>query len=195
MLSRPLNSVTFAVLDVETTGLNPFLGDRVCEIAVLRCQDGCERDRFHTLVNPRRPISPGAFAVNGIRDEDLIDEPPFEEVAAMVVDMLGDNVLVAHNAPFDLGFLASELEICRLPSLDNLVVDTLALARRYYSFPSNSLQNLAYYLGIDTECEHRALADVLTTKQVLDSFLADLGAQGVSTLGDLLQAQGGQPGI
>jgi len=192
MLSRPLDAVTFNVLDVETTGLNPHFGDRVCEIALLRCEGGRESGRFHSLVNPGRPISPGAFAVNRIREEDLIDAPVFSDIAAMVLEMLADSVVVAHNAPFDLGFLASELNICRLPSIDNLVIDTLALARRCYSFPSNSLPNVAYYLGIDTRGQHRALEDVLTTRQVLDRFLVDLADSGVYTLGELIEAQGGQ---
>ncbi len=190
--TRTLDAVTFTVLDVETTGLNPHFGDRVCEIALLRCQAGRELGRYHSLVNPMRSISPGAFAVNRIRDEDLIDAPLFGDIAPVVLEMLGDSVIVAHNAPFDLGFLASELNICRLPFIDNPVVDTLSLARRWYSFPSNSLPIVAYYLGVDTWGEHRALADVLTTKQVLDRFLSDLADRGVATLGHLIEAQGGQ---
>ena len=191
-VSTPLDEVTFTILDLETTGLNPHFGDRVCEIALLQCQGGAELGRFHSLVNPGRGISPGAFAVNGIRDEDLIGAPAFGDVAPGMLDMLGDSVIVAHNAPFDLGFLAAELEICRLPFIDNMVIDTLTLARRWYSFPSNSLQNVAYYLGIDTLGQHRALADVVTTKEVLDHFLADLVERGVSTLGDLMELQGGR---
>jgi DNA polymerase III epsilon subunit family exonuclease len=192
--SQRLDDVTFTILDVETTGLNPHFGDRVCEIALLRCEAGQELGRFHSLVNPGRPISPGAFAVNRIRDEDLIDAPVFADIAAIILEMLGDSAIVAHNAPFDLGFLASELTISSLPLLDNLVVDTLALARRCYSLPSNSLPNLAYYLGIDTLREHRALADAITTKQLLEHLLADLSDAGVYTLGDLIGAQGGQIG-
>jgi len=112
-LSCPVDEVTFTVLDVETTGLNPQYGDRVCEIALLRCEGGRELGRFHSLVDPGRPISPGAFAVNRIRDEDLIGAPLFADIASTVLEMLGNSVLVAHNAPFDLGFLGSELNICR----------------------------------------------------------------------------------
>lgn len=191
-LSKPLNAVPFAILDVETTGLNPHFGDRICEIAVLHCEGGRELGRFHSLVNPGRAISPGAFAVNRIRDEDLIDAPVFGDISALVLEMLGDSVIVAHNAPFDLGFLASELNISRLPFVDNLVIDTLALARRCYSFPSNSLHNVASFLGIETWGQHRALEDVLATREVLARFLVDLADRGVYTLGDLIEAQGGQ---
>ncbi|TKJ31030.1 MAG: hypothetical protein CEE40_02975 [Chloroflexi bacterium B3_Chlor] len=190
-LSTPLDGVTFTVLDVETTGLNPHFGDRVCEIALLQCQGGAELGRFHSLVNPGRSISPGAFAVNGIRDEDVIDAPLFADIAPPVLEMLNETVLVAHNAPFDLGFLAAEFEICRVPFASSLVVDTLSLARRCYSFASNSLQHVARSLGIEARDQHRAMGDVLTTKQVLDYFLADLLDRGVSTLGDLTDLQGG----
>ncbi len=190
--SKPLDEVTFAVVDVETTGLNPHFGDRVCEIALLQCQGGIEMDRFHSLVNPQRPISPGAFAVNRIRDEDLVDAPVFADIAPRILQLLGGSVIVAHNAPFDLGFLESEFDICRLPFIDNPVVDTLALSRYCYSFPSHSLPNVAYYLGIDTLGAHRALADACTTKQLLDCLLADLSDAGVYSLEDLLGVQGGR---
>jgi DNA polymerase-3 subunit epsilon len=190
----PLDEITFTVLDVETTGLTPQLGDRVCEIAVLRFRGDRELARFQSLVNPQRPISPGAFAVNGIRDQDVVDAPFFAEIAPTVVDMLDDSTLVAHNAPFDLSFLASELRICGLPFVLDSIIDTLALARRYYRFPSNSLQAVAHYLGVETTGRHRALADVVTTKMVLERFVVDLGQKGVTTLAGLLAAQGGDIG-
>jgi DNA polymerase-3 subunit epsilon len=187
----PLEEITFTVLDVETTGLTPQFGDRVCEIAVLRVRCDQELGRFHSLVNPGRPVSPGAFAVNGIRDEELVGAPVLAEIAPAILGFLEDTILVAHNAPFDLSFLDTELGICGMPPLANCVVDTLALARRCYSFGSNSLQSVAHALGLVTRGRHRALADVLTTRQVLDRFLADLRTRSMFTLGDLLAAQGG----
>jgi DNA polymerase-3 subunit epsilon len=190
-MSTPLDQVTFTVLDVETTGLAPHFGDRICEIALLRCREGRELGRFSSLVNPGRPISPGASAVNGIGDDDLIDAPYFSEIAPSVMGLLKDSVLVAHNAPFDLAFLSVELEICRLPATINAVIDTLALARRCYRFPSNSLGSVAHFLGIEVRGQHRAMVDVLTTKMVLERFLADSSETGITMLGELLEAQGG----
>lgn len=190
-MSTPLNQVTFTVLDVETTGLAPHFGDRICEIALLRCREGRELGRFSSLVNPGRPISPGAFAVNGIRDEDLIDAPFFSEIALSVLGFLEDSVIVAHNAPFDLAFLSAEFGICRLPSTTNVVIDTLALARRCYRFPSNSLGSVAHCLGVEVRGQHRAMVDVLTTKKILERFLTDSVETGITMLGQLLEAQGG----
>jgi DNA polymerase III epsilon subunit family exonuclease len=191
----PLGEVTFTVLDVETTGLSAHLGDRVCELALLRCRDGRELARFESLVDPGRPISPGARAVNGITDEELDGAPTFAEVSSTVLDFLEGSAIVAHNAPFDLAFLGRELDMCGCSPISNVIVDTLALARRCYRFPSNSLGSVARYLGLDTCGEHRALADVVTTRGVLERFLADLRERGATTLGQLLEAQSGHIGI
>ena len=190
----PLEQVEFTVLDVETTGLVPELGDRVCEIALLRYQGSRELKRFHSLVNPGRAVSAGAYAVNGITAEELIDAPVFADIAPTVTEMLRGSVLVAHNAPFDLGFLDAEFDVCRLPTPANRIVDTLALARRRYRFPSNRLSSVAWHLGVSTGGEHRALVDVLTTKALLEQMLIDLRELGVSTLDHLVSAQGGPIG-
>jgi len=81
-----------------------------------------------------------------------------------------------------------------MPLTVNPIIDTLALARRCYRFPSNSLQAVARFLGVDTMGQHRALADVVTTKMVLERFLADLGQKGIVTLSGLLASQGGPIG-
>lgn len=191
-LDRPLSGVDWAVVDVETTGLSPVYGDRVCEVACLRLRNGVEVARFESLVDPGRPISPGAFRVNQITPEMLIGAPTFAQVAPSLLALLEDAVLVAHNAPFDLGFLAAELEIARLPTPDAPVVDTLILARRIYGLSRNSLPCLADALGIETEQAHRAMGDVWTTWQVLDRITWDLERRwGVTTLGQLLAFQGG----
>ena len=191
LLDVSLAEITFVYFDVETTGLKPQFGDRICEVAALRCKGGEELRAYHTLVNPQRPISPGAFRVNLISEEDLEHAPLFEDVADDLLDALSDGVMVAHNARFDLGFLAAELATVHYPMIDTLVVDTLTLARRYYSFPSNSLSSVARSLGFGTEQLHRALSDVRLTRQVLETFMNDLRPQGVHTLGHLLGAQGG----
>jgi DNA polymerase III epsilon subunit-like protein len=106
--------------------------------------------------------------------------------------MMEDAVLVAHNAAFDLGFLAMELEIARLPPPEGLVVDTLALSRRVYRFARNSLPAVAEALAVDTGPAHRAMGDVWTTHHVLERILWDLERRwGVTTLGRLIDFQGG----
>jgi DNA polymerase-3 subunit epsilon len=191
-LEQSLDRVTFAVVDVETTGLSPAYGHRVCEVACLRVRGGEVLDGFEALVNPRRAVSPGAFAVNGITREMLRGAPSFAEIAPALLDVTAEAVLVAHNAPFDLGFLAAEWEIARLPLPEHHAIDTLTLARRTYRFPRNSLVAVAAALGVPVSAAHRAMGDVETTFGVLQHVLRDLAQRrGVSTLGQLLDVQGG----
>lgn len=191
-LDQLLTETTFAIFDVETTGLSPAYGHRVCEVACLRIREGEEAGRFESLVDPGRRISEGAFRVNRISPEMLEGAPIFEAVAGSLLEMMDDAVLVAHNAPFDLGFLAMELEIARLPPPEGLVVDTLALARRVYRFARNSLPALAEALTVETGPAHRAMGDVWTTRHVLERILWDLDRRwGVTTLDRLIAFQGG----
>ena len=124
--------------------------------------------------------------------EMLSGAPTFDQVAPALAGLMRDAVLVAHNAPFDLGFLAMELEIAQVSPPEGPVVDTLTLVRRAYSFPSNSLSAVASALDVDVMPTHRAMGDVLATMGVLDSVLWKLDRHwGVSTLGQLLDFQGG----
>jgi DNA polymerase III epsilon subunit family exonuclease len=167
---------TLAFLDVETTGLSPWFGDRVCEIAVLRCEGDKVTDSFDSLINPERPLSPGAARVNGLQDSDLVHAPLFAEVSNRVLALLQEAVIVCHNVPFDLGFLSNELGRASrsLPLIRTL--DTLQLARNHFSFASNSLQAIAVSLQIDVRGAHRALGDVFTTREVLRFFSRRLSA-------------------
>jgi DNA polymerase-3 subunit epsilon len=189
---QPLTATTFAVFDVETTGLSPAYGHRICEVACLRVRNGAELSRLDSLVDPRRPVSPGALRVNRITPEMLQGAPTFDEIAAPLLQVIAGAVLVAHNAPFDLGFLTAELEIARLPCPENPVVDTLALVRRAYSLPSNGLSAVVAALGVQVRPTHRALSDVQATCGVLERILADLEHRwGITTLGQLVEFQGG----
>jgi DNA polymerase-3 subunit epsilon len=167
---------TLAFLDVETTGLSAWFGDRICEIAVLRCQGDDILTSFDSLINPGRPISPGAARVNGLRDSDLLDAPRFVEVAERVLSLMQDAVIVGHNLPFDLGFLSSELGRANRPLNVLPTLDTLDLARQHFSFGSNSLQSIAARLEIEVSGAHRALDDALTTREVLRHFARRLSA-------------------
>jgi DNA polymerase-3 subunit epsilon len=168
------DSHTFAYLDVETTGLSPWFGDRICEIAVIRCVGNKVIDRFDSLLNPERPMSPGAARVNGLKDSDLLISPRFAEVAESVTTLLKDAVIVCHNVPFDLGFLSSELERINRHLPTALTLDTLEIAREYFDFDSNSLQSIAHWLEIEVLGAHRALDDVFTTREVLKYFARKL---------------------
>lgn len=187
-----LDDLPLAFLDVETTGLSPRYGDRVCEIAIIQSHLDLVQSTFASLVNPERPISPGASAVNGLRDADVRAAPRFPQIADTVLGLLCERVVVCHNAPFDLTFVASELRRIARPFNPPVVLDTLQLARNCYRFSSNSLSHVAAALRIPTPDAHRALGDAATTREVYNRFVESLWTRGVRTLGDLLNAQGGR---
>ncbi|MFQ5410146.1 MAG: exonuclease domain-containing protein [Anaerolineales bacterium] len=188
--AAPINRLPIAVVDVETTGLRPEIGDRICEIAVLRVETDGSRTVFDTLINPGRPIDPGASNVSGIYDEDVIDAPRFGDVAEHVAELLRETVLVAHNASFDLGFLQAEFAIARLEPPSPAVVDTLLLARNFFHFHSNTLGAVARSLHVKASGLHRAAADVDVTYDVFQKMAHRLNRDyGLQTLAEFLHAQ------
>lgn len=188
MLDLPLFEIPLVFLDTETTGLTPRFGDRIVEIALARFRGNAMENFYETLVNPERLISPGAARIHGITNEDVADAPCFREVARQIRAELEDTVIVAHNAPFDLNFVAHEFRLARVNAPANLALDTLSLLRRYFRFRSNALSKVADALGIEKETSHRALADVLTTRAVFQYIISELKPQ---TLRELLHMQGG----
>lgn len=190
LLQSHLRKATFAVLDTETTGCGPNFGHRICEVGVVRWRSGRRASAWSTLVNPQRSISPGAQMVHGISEEMVRDAPIFREVADDLAAALGGAVFVAHNAPFDLSFLATEFRRIGRGLPVGPVVDTLRLARRTYALPSVALQNLAPALRIRRGTAHRALGDAETTARLLCRILRDLGSRARSVM-DLVNLQGG----
>ncbi len=151
------------LLDTETTGLEPHLGHRVIEIAALELVNDLPTGRhFHVLIHPDRDIPEEASRVHGITLAHLSDKPRFDGIAAELLAFLGDGRLVAHNAPFDFGFLDAEFDRLRLGRLDAArMVDTLALAQTRFPGLPNSLDALCRRFGIDLSARttHNALLD------------------------------------
>ncbi len=189
---RNLWDYPWVFLDLETTGLSPQLGDRICEVGLIRCEGLKETLSFSSLINPHCPISPGASAVNGITQEMVKDAPSFLEVVEEILSFLEGSVIICHNAYFDLSFLFYQLRLLHLPAPSNPVLDTLQLARRNYCFPSNSLGKIAEFLGISCQGLHRAIADARITKKIFLRFLRDFSRAGFTTLKDFLYLQGGE---
>ncbi len=189
----PIEDVPLAVVDVETTGLDPQAGDRVCEIAVLRVDPGEAPRLWVSLVNPERPIGAGAQAVNGIADDDVADAPLFGTLIAEINAGLDGAVLVAHNVPFDVGFLRAEYRRAgrRFPTVPTL--DTLELARRCFRFRRNGLGAVARQLGVSVRGLHRAEGDVWATYHVLQCMIEALREHDCRTLGDFLAAHRSLP--
>jgi DNA polymerase III epsilon subunit len=186
-MATELADATVVVFDVETTGLSPRRGDRICEIGALKLKGGVEFGRFQALVNPERPIPPGVTAIHHITDAMVAGEPPFREIAADFLGFVEGSALAAYNASFDLGFLAAELDRMQTPPWDGPVIDVLTLARRLMPGMRHPLWQVAQALGIDFPEQHRAMKDVEVTAEVYRRLVAKMGEQGLPTLEELLQ--------
>ncbi|QXD14644.1 DEDD exonuclease domain-containing protein [Rhodocaloribacter litoris] len=185
-----LAEIPFVVTDVETTGIDPGR-HRVIEIAAVKVVGGVVVDRFTRLVNPGRAVPRRITALTGISTAMLYGEPPPGEVLPGYLDFLGDGVFVAHNLPFDRGFLDAELARLGRPALTNPGLCTLRLARRLLrGLRSKSLGSIAAFYGLSPNGRHRALGDAELTAQVLLRLLSQLGFQaGLETLDELLAFQ------
>jgi len=159
--SRPLSEVEFVALDLETTGLSPA-ACRIVEVGALRFRlDGRQLGCLEQLVDPECPIPRVVTRIHGITDAMVRGKPTIASVLPALLEFLGapETILLAHNARFDLAFLASALDRAELPPPAHSVVDTLALARACLRLRSHRLETVALHLGIADREEHRALSD------------------------------------
>jgi DNA polymerase III epsilon subunit family exonuclease len=178
-----------AVLDTETTGLDPAQGHGLVEVACVALDDGEIGQTWSTLVNPGRPIPPDASAVHGITDLMVRDAPGPVVVAAELESRCAGRTLVFHNAAFDLPFLAALLRKAGRPPLFHAIVDTLGLARGLFDQGGNSLGALAVRFGLPAEAAHRALGDALTTARLLRVLAARWESErGARTVAELAAA-------
>ncbi|MFZ5878862.1 MAG: exonuclease domain-containing protein [Chloroflexota bacterium] len=172
-----LANARFAFLDLETTGLSPWFGDRICEVGIVLTEGRRIKHTYQTLVNPQRDLSFGAASTNGLSDRELASAPLFPAVAGAVESHLRDAVVVCHNAQFDLQFLDNEFRrLGREIQIPNLV-DSLHLARTWFEFPSNTLAAIAEALQVKREQEHRALADAMTLRSLFFQMMDALKSE------------------
>ena len=181
-----VSSVVFTAFDFETTGLHSAT-DRIVEFGAVRFRDGKIEQTFQRLSNPGIPIGADAAAISGIGDDDVKGAPPVASIVPEFVEFLGDTVLIAHNAPFDLGFLRAAVLDAGLPDINNTVIDTQLLAIR--AFPkqkSYGLQNLATELRLPPNQAHRALDDAIMCMRLFLSCVEALSFMGDIELSQVL---------
>ncbi len=151
------------VLDTETTGLDPNTGDRILEIAAIEIFNQAPTGaHYHVLINPERDVPEGAVKVHGHTAESLRDKPVFAKIVDEFLAFIGQDMLVIHNADFDIGFLNAELSRHgREPLAKDRVLDTLALARKKHPGAANSLDALCdrYRIDRSRRVRHGALLD------------------------------------
>ncbi len=186
-LDEPLRTTTFTVVDLETTG-GAAATDAITEIGAVKVCGGEVLGEFQTLVNPGRDISAFVTVLTGITNGMVSTAPPAEAVVASFLEFARGSVLVAHNAPFDVGFLRAACDRYGYAWPDFAVVDTAVLARRVLTrdeVPNCKLATLARHFHAETEPIHRALADARATVDVLHALVARVGSLGVHSLPEL----------
>ena len=189
-LSKSLIDTTFVIVDLETTGGSPT-DCSITEIGAVKVRGGEVIGEFQTLVNPGGPIPPFITVLTGITDAMVVSAPPIGEALFSLLEFFGspeETVLVAHNAPFDIGFLRASAERLEVPWPKYQVVDTARITRYVVTrdeVRDFKLGTLAAFFGASTNPEHRALADARATVDVLHGVIERLGSFGVTTLEDL----------
>lgn len=186
-LGTPLHEVTFVVFDLETTG-GSAKEHAITEIGAVKVKAGERIGELATLVDPGGPIPPFITVLTGITDAMVMAAPKLESVLPAFLEFIRGTVLVAHNAPFDVGFIKAACAALGYPPPANPVVDTADLARRVLTrdeTPNCKLATLARVFRSPNQPCHRALADARATVDVLHGLLERTGAFGVTTLEEL----------
>jgi DNA polymerase III subunit epsilon len=187
-LARSLRETPFVVVDLETTGGAPE-SCGITEIGAVRIQGGEELAEFATLVNPGQPIPPYITVLTGITEAMIYPAPPLSEVLPAFLEFAKGAVWVAHNAPYDVGFLKAACVALGYPWPRPIVLDTAALARRALTndeVPNRRLATLAAHFRTRTP-SHRALLDARATVDVLHALFARLGSLKIFTIGDAIE--------
>lgn len=187
--SESLRNVSFAVVDCETTGVNPET-DRILQVAAIIVNgEGEVVDQFDTVVRPESPESytHGAEHIHGISKEQVENGMPLREALEKLWTISSGNIFTAHNARFDIGFLHAESERVGLSNRIETHVDTLALARKTDAEKTrrHTLDALCEHYGIEREKAHDAKADATATAELLIHLMKEMGVERSDQLPDL----------
>jgi DNA polymerase-3 subunit epsilon len=187
-LGRPLRDLTFCVVDLETTGGSAAGGSMITEIGAVKVRGGEVLGEFQTLVNPHTQIPAFIAVLTGITNSMVSEAPPIESALPAFLEFARGSVLVAHNAPFDVGFLSwfAARQGLAWPGFE--VLDTAKIARRVITrddAPNCKLSSLARAFRSPTTPNHRALSDARATVDVLHGLMERLGGLGVHTIEEL----------
>ncbi|KQO04383.1 PolC-type DNA polymerase III [Paenibacillus sp. Leaf72] len=182
---QPLAGSEYIVFDIETTGLS-VINNKIIELAGVKMKDGKEVATFATFINPHEKIPYHIQQLTNINDEMVQDAPELEPKLREFIEFIGDTVLVAHNARFDIGFLQANCKSLGLPEIKNPVLDTLELARFLHpSLKNHRLNTLSAKYKISLENHHRAIDDSIALGGVLFGLISDAAERNVTGLHQL----------
>jgi DNA polymerase-3 subunit epsilon len=181
-----LRSLSYAVVDVETTGTGLYRGDRIMEVAVVHVHDGIATTAAEFLVNPQRTISPYVSRLTGITWDMIHEAPTFGDIAERIHDAVDGHVFVAHNARFDWRFLSMELHRVLGRRLGGRQLCTVKFARKLLPhLRRRNLDTLAWHYEVPIIGRHRAGGDARATARILQHMFADARRQDVGTWDEL----------
>ncbi|MDH5187439.1 MAG: exonuclease domain-containing protein [Rhodospirillaceae bacterium] len=190
MGGKELKELTYVVFDTETTGLSPSTGDEIISIGAVRISNGeiDEAGAFYRLVNPGMAIPKQSIQYHGITDDMVAKEDHIESVLPSFKEYVGDAILVAHNAAFDMKFLKLKEEKTGI-IFPNLVLDTLLISVFLdHESHNHSLDGIAKQMGITIEGRHTALGDAVATAKLLNKMIFRLEARGITSLRRVVEA-------
>ena len=179
-----LDDATYCVLDLETTGIS-ITTEKITEVGIMKVKNGEVIDEFEIFVNPEKPIPQRVVEVTNITDEMVKDAETIDKVFPKILEFVGDSIIVAHNASFDVGFLKHNAKLLGY-EFNNTYIDTLPLAKDLFpDLKKYKLGKIADSLGIEVDVAHRALADVDTTVKVFNVMLKKLKDKGINTVDEI----------
>lgn len=182
---KKIDEEEFVVFDIETTGLNSHT-NKIIEIGAVKIKAGRIIDRYSQLINPGISIPYHITEITSITNEQVANQPKINEVIGKFVEFIGDAVLVAHNAPFDMGFIKRDIKEYLNIDLENSVIDTLQMARDLFpDFKKYGLGDLNKSLGLALEKHHRAVDDSQATANMFIIFLEKYKEKGIEYLKDI----------
>lgn len=169
-----LKNATYVVFDIETTGLSNQR-DKIIEISAVKLENMSIINEFNTFVNPEQKLSNFTTSLTSIKDEDLIGAPTIEAILPSFLEFIGDSILVAHNASFDMGHLYANMAKQNIEKKIFPVIDTLNVARYYYSdvLKRFNLKAVSKLFKVKLDQHHRAIADAKATSEVFINMLQD----------------------
>ena len=173
-IGKKLNCIpeNYTIIDLEITGINSNTHE-IIEIACIKIHHGEEVDKFESIIKPSKSISKRITQLTGITNEMVANAPAFCEIAQEIWNFLSDEIIVAHNANFDINFLYNNFLKTLNLKFSNDFVDTLPLCRKVYNFESYKLEYISEKLNITSE-HHRAMADCLILKEIINDMITKI---------------------
>ena len=178
-------NLSYVIVDIETTGLDP-VNDEIIEIGAIKVAGKEIKDVFNMLSKPEKKLPPNITDLTGITPEMLENEPPIKPVMAKFADFIGNNILIAHNAEFDISFLRNKMKKWLNKDIENFVICTLIISRDILpNLETHKLPTIGRYFGLETANRHRAIGDSTLTYEIWLKFLDKLKGKNIATKTDL----------